>query len=742
MSIETLLIAEKPSLAEAIALALGEMKGVRAVKNAAAACWEVGDARVTWLFGHMFEQAEPEDYDERYKKWRRSDLPIVPSAWRLKPAAGKAPHIKAIGSLLKQARTVWNCGDAAREGQLLVDELLAELGRDPFGADVKRLWVKSYTRKDMVAAIRAAFPNAEKRRLHQAALCRQRADWLVGMNLSRDLTLKARAAGHDISLSVGRVQSPTLKLVVDRDLEIETFKPVGHFLPWIDAAHAGGTFRATWMVPDEGVGIDPAGRVVDRAVAEAVAAKVRSKAGSIADYAVKDRSEPQPLAYSLSALQKECSSKFGLTAAETLQVAQDLYEKHKATTYPRSDSRHLPTSILKDEAGPILKALGQVDSLSEVVQGADLSVRSPTWDDGKVSDHHGIIPTVEISAARIEAMSDVEQKVFFLIAKAFVAQFYPPHRFKSVAVVVSVEGEKFKAVGRCVIDTGWKVVYGADAAPEEDAGPEGTVDLPDMKAGDAVEAAASGVESKRTSPPPRFTDGSLIDAMAHIHRFVQDAEIRKRLKETSGIGTEATRAGIIEILVKRGYIRRKGKQIVSTTEGRAVSDAIVAAAPAVADPGMTGLWEQRLGDIEAGELEADRFLAGVEKMVRGTIASGDAIILKGVAAKAEVEPLPGDGTRCPQCGEGTMHTRQSKDGKQIFLGCDRYPECKHTVWPERKLEPLKGDGDACPKCSSGRKSTKPAKEGKRFLVCSSDCGWKDFPAEGGWDKDRAKGGRG
>jgi len=740
-----LFIAEKPSLAEAIAKARAEQLGVRASKGSGS--WTVGSDAVTWLFGHMYELAKPEDYDAGWKRWEMSTLPIIPEKWKRSPHNDKRPHLAMIKELISKSKCVVNVGDAEREGQLLVDELLEEMGWNPFSEKTKRVWVSSFAQKDVIAALNGMFPNRDKQNLSKAAVMRQRADWLHGINMTRLYTILARTSGADMLVSVGRVQSPTLKLVVDRDREIEAFKPTDHYLPSGMFRHENGSFRADWVIPDDHEGLDPSGRLVDKAVAERIAAKIVGKTGKVQSFTSTNKSKQPPLPYSLSALQTDCSRKLGLTAAQTLEVAQSLYEKHKATTYPRSDSRYLPKSILSDEAPGIMTALASTPGLDAIAQKADLRLKSAAWNDSKVSDHHGIIPTSEFDASKLAAMSPVERKVFELIAKAFIAQFYPDFTWKSLVAMLSVEGETFKATGRQVINQGWKVVFGAEDDDEDDE-EEAKQVVPNMSKGDSVLVEKSDIASKRTKPPPYFTDGTLIAAMTNIHRFVQDPEVKRRLKESDGIGTEATRASIIETLLhpSRKFLERKGKtKIVSSAAGRSVIDVLP---KEVTDPGLTAIWEAQLTKISQGEASDEQFADILIKTLNRLVQRGKDC--GGVKVAGSIEPLPGHGDRCPSCGNGQMITRVFAKGEnkgKRFLACNAWRKddpnsCRHAIWPDDKkpnVKPMQGDGEACGKCGKGFMVTRASRTGKRFLACSA---WKkDDPKSCNntiWEDDVAK----
>lgn len=731
---QNLFIAEKPSLAEAIARARASMLGVKASKGNGA--WTVGDDKVTWLFGHMYELSPPDAYDERYKRWLLDDLPIIPERWKRQAHKDKGAHLSGIKQLLKDAKVVVNAGDAEREGQLLVDELLEEMGWNPFSPETKRLWVSSMVERDVIAAIDKVFPNSEKQNLSIAANLRQRADWLHGLNMTRLYTGLARKQGQNSLISVGRVQTPTLKLVVDRDEEIKNFKPTDHYLPTGLFVHENGKFQASWIIPDDHEGVDPDGRLIDKRVAQSILDKVSGKQGKVSSYTSTKKSKAPPLPYSLSALQTDCSKKVGLTAQQTLEVAQALYEKHKATTYPRSDSRYLPKTILKDEAPSIMAALANTPYIGESAAKANLSLKSKAWDDSKVSDHHGIIPTTEFSASKLDKMSPVEKKVFLLIARSFIAQFHPDYAWNSLSATVSVEGENFKAAGKQVLNNGWKVVFGASDDDEDDE--EADQSLPTMTKGDPVTVEKGAVTSKRTQPPAYFTDGTLIAAMTNVHKFVTDPEVKKRLKENDGIGTEATRANIIETLLKRKFLSRKGKtKLTSTLDGREVIGVLP---NEITSPGLTAIWESQLSKISKGEASDQHFTEVLHKTLHRLIATGRE---KGINIKVtSITPLDGHGDTCPSCGKGQMITREIRKGDQKgkkFLACNSYNKddpnsCRHAVWPESKkanVKPIEGDGKPCPKCGKGILKTrvigKGDHKGKTFLACNV---WvKDNPAE-------------
>ncbi|GJD89415.1 DNA topoisomerase 3 [Methylobacterium hispanicum] len=727
---QRLFIAEKPALGRAIATALATLSGER--QSPGRGFIEVGSDCVTWTIGHAYDTAEPGDYSSTWDRWNLDVLPMIPERWKLVPNADIADQIAVLKERIRRYDHFVNVGDAEREGQLIVDEILLENGIDPFSPKVSRIWVSSFVEKDVATAVAGAFPNDRKRNLYEAAVARQRADWLLGMNMSRVFGLLIQLGGaRGFRVSVGRVQTPTLKLVVDRDRQIEAFKAVDHFAPSITFVHENGTFKAAWQFPPDTKGLDPEGRLLDKAVATALVARIAGKTGTIESYAETPKSTSPPLPFALSTLQKACSQKFGLTAQQTLDVAQELYEKHKAITYPRSDSQHLPNSIHSDEAAGILRNLAGVRELGDAAGRADPRRKSPAFDDKKVTDHHGIIPTSEASASKLAAMGEIERKVFLLIARTFVAQFHPDFRHVSSIATVLCEGERFRATGTRVVDQGWKMVFGAEEADEEEEA-EGT--LPSMKQGDRVDAKAGSIDPKRTKPPVSFDDGTLIEAMAKIHLYVQDPEVRRRLRENDGIGTEATRASMIEKLIRAKYLdrRQKGKRkiLVSTEAGRQLVDLLPSDLVA---PDTTAMWESFLKRVESGEFTLAQFMDRqtqfVRKRVQTAIAAG-AIKVEGFS----IEPLDGHGGECPQCGAGRLVTQLwpfADDYKgRRFLRCDnwvkdRADNCRYRTRPEgfKERAPLEGEGVPCPACGKGTlKGGLVRKEGpnkgRPFLMCS------------------------
>ena len=619
-----LYLAEKPSLGKAIA---AQLSGPRKATRTHIECG--GSVTVTWAFGHLYEQAEPDAYlpdsvpknGKGKKRWRLEDLPIIPQEWQKVPKSEAREQLAAIRKLLKDAAEVVNAGDPDREGQLLVDEILEAMHwRGP----TKRIWLAALDPSSVQKALADLKDNATYRPLRDAAEARARADWLVGMNLTRGYTLKSNGQGV---VSVGRVQTPTLALVVRRDAEIDGFTPVAFYVPQVTFRHVNGDYKAAWKAPADAPGLDTEGRLINLPAAQALIAAADHQAGTIKTFDTEDASESPPLPFTLSRLQATASAKHGLSAQDTLNAAQSLYETHKLATYPRTDCAYLPESQMSD-ARLVLAAVARVNpSLDGLAKGADLSLKSAAWNDAKIAAHHGIIPTSHDQVS-VDALSETERQVYDLIVRAHVCQFYPPHRYTKTVTVTECGGHEWEARGRTQLAAGWRAVLAGSEKPDADVQA-----LPLMKVGDAVDWLDGRVDHRQTKAPARFTDGTLIAAMSSVHKLVQDPKIRARLKETSGLGTEATRANILEVLIKRGFIERKGKAVLSTEAGRIL---IAALPPALTDPGVTGLWEDFLSEIAAGT----RTLAEFETQQRAFVAKrvqaakdGAALALPAVATK-------------------------------------------------------------------------------------------------------------
>ncbi|SUB82915.1 DNA topoisomerase 3 [Pragia fontium] len=590
-----LFIAEKPSLARAIADVLPKP---HKRQDGYIVCGS--DQVVTWCVGHLLEQAQPDQYDARYARWSLADLPIIPEKWQLKPRESVAKQLNVIKRLLTEASEVVHAGDPDREGQLLVDEVLDFLELDSEKRQqVKRCLINDLNPQAVTRAIDKLRYNREFIPLCVSALARARADWLYGINMTRAYTLLGRNAGYDGVLSVGRVQTPVLGLVVRRDEEIENFVPKDFFEV---KAHivtpAEERFTAIWQ-PSESCEShqDEEGRLLNRALAEHVVKRITGQPAYVTEYNDKRESDIAPLPFSLSALQIEAAKRHGLSAQQVLDLCQRLYETHKLITYPRSDSRYLPEEHFADRHA-VLAAIEIHQPQLFPLSVMDTEKRNRCWDDKKVDAHHAIIPTARSSSVSLSAD---EQKIYELVSRQYLMQFCPDAIFRKCVIELDIAGGKFIAKARFLAEAGWRVLLGSKERDEEN---EGTP-LPVVAKGDELLCENGEVVEKQTQPPRPFTDASLLSAMTGIARFVQDKDLKKILRATDGLGTEATRAGIIELLFKRRFLQKKGRAITATEAGRALIHCLPETA---ARPDMTAHWESTLTQISEKQCRYQDFM--------------------------------------------------------------------------------------------------------------------------------------
>ncbi|WP_187505488.1 DNA topoisomerase III [Pantoea agglomerans] len=601
-----LFIAEKPSLGRAIADVLPKphRRG-----DGFIACGN--DQIVTWCVGHLLEQAQPDSYDSRYARWSLADLPIIPEKWQLKPRPSVAKQLKVVEGLLAQANEVVHAGDPDREGQLLVDEVLDYLNLPAEKrSKVQRCLINDLNPQAVDRAVNRLRENREFIPLCVSALARARADWLYGINMTRAWTLLGRNAGYDGVLSVGRVQTPVLGLVVRRDVEIENFVPKDYFEV---KAHIltpdGARFIASW-IPSEACEPwqDEEGRLLKRALAEHVVTRITGQPAIVTAYSDKRENEVAPLPFSLSSLQIEAAKRYGLSAQTVLDTCQRLYETHKLITYPRSDSRYLPEEHFAGRHA-VLKAIQAHQSQLTPPADFDADRRNRCWDDKKVDAHHAIIPTARASAVKL---SENEQHIYELVARQYLMQFCPDAVFRKCVIDLDIAGGKFVAKARFLAEAGWRALLGNKERDEENDG----MPLPVVAKGDELLCERGEVLAKQTQPPRPFTDATILSAMTGIARFVQDKELKKVLRATDGLGTEATRAGIIELLFRRGFLVKKGRYINSTDAGRALIHSLPDLA---ARPDMTAQWESTLTRISEKACRYDEFMQPLVQTLTGLI---------------------------------------------------------------------------------------------------------------------------
>lgn len=745
-----LFIAEKPSMAREISKCLPENKNIQKRNG----YFIQGDDIVTWVVGHVLHQAEPGDYDDKYIRWRPQDLPIVPTEWKLLITDSSRQQFETVKELIGKADIIVNAGDPDREGQLLVDEVLYFVGNTK---PVQRILLNALDEKTVKSALGDLRDNQDFHNLYQSALARARADWLIGMNLSRAYTLSERYKGNKVTLPIGRVKTPTLALVVRRERELADFKPVDYFTVKILYTHENGTFWATWQPKDEQKGLDPDGRLINKGIAESLVQQLASSPDGVVKSVTKSKKKDlQRLPLSLSSLQVLAGKAYSYDPQTVLDTAQKLYEK-KLTTYPRSDCEYLPPNQYGDRMA-ILSNLAQSgdEKLSQWAQNADRNIKSRAWNDKKITAHHAIIPTTV--ACNVNSLTQAERNIYFLISQAYIAQFYGEHVYEQTRIVVGQCEEEFVANGRVVIEEGWKSLYkrqksktnadgdepdltderGAESGPKKDAIEEAD-HLPSVKKNDSVQYTDSAVESKQTKPPSRFTPSTLLQAMKEIHKFVKNEELKKQLKAVSGIGTEATRANIIDELISRGFMKTSGKkQVLSPTDtGYLLVDALP---DELLYPDETAIWEERLALMSEGEDTLESFLKDqiqflqhlIDKLGFDKLVSRDQMmpnVVRTISNQNARRPMDAnqvnlkDLPECPSCKKGRLQRRSGKFG--AFLGCTNYPSCRYTQPvgggqnEDSNLEvPEESKQYICPRCKKGY-FVKQQMRGRTTWVCSN-----------------------
>ena len=599
-----LYIAEKPSLARAIATALPSPQkkhdGYIELPN--------GDC-VSWCIGHLLELAEPQDYNPAFKQWNLDHLPIIPSDWQWNAKANTKKQLSVVKKLLKNADQIVHAGDPDREGQLLVDEVLHFAKVPKYKLEqTQRLLVSDLTPTAVKKALTKLRPNKEFAALSCSALARSRADWLYGINLTRAYTVKGRQAGYNGVLSVGRVQTPVLGLVVRRDKEREAFVSRDYFQVIAHLATDTFPFQAKWQPSDACAPYqDEEGRVLSRPLAENVARRITNKPAIVKEFNKAPKKQAAPLTYNLSALQIDAAKAFSMNAQKVLDICQALYERHQIITYPRSDCRYLPTEQFSQAKNIVTKLQGLDLGFKNAAQQADPTQKSKAWNDKQVGAHHAIIPTQQLNS--FDKLNHDEKKIFELIARQYLIQFMPVYEYLTTKILVEIEGGLFSTQGITVLKEGWKALMPRQNKEE----PE----LPQLKVGQQIHCQHGEVLAKQTTPPDAFTDASLLAAMTGISRFVSDKEIKAILKETDGLGTEATRAGIIELLFKREFLKREGKQIHATAAGRALIEALPESTTV---PDMTAKWESMLNDISQNAIPYQKFMVELNQVLQQLIA--------------------------------------------------------------------------------------------------------------------------
>jgi len=646
-----LIVAEKPSVGRDIASALGRhRKGKGAL---------TGDGwTVTWALGHLAELAPPDAYGEKYKKWHLEALPILPERFKVRVNQKTREQFATVKNLLgdPSVTEVVNACDAGREGELIFAYLYGLSGcKKP----VRRLWISSLTPEAIRAGFDALHDGSSMRPLEDAARSRSESDWIVGMNATRAYSVRFGRPGN--VLSVGRVQTPTLRLLVDREREIDNFKPEKFWTVHARFAREGVTYDGVWFKNKQN-------RLKEKEVAEEIAEKVQVGTGIVNKAEKKTASEKPPLLYDLTELQRNANARFGFTAERTLRAAQALYEERKLITYPRTSSRYLS----RDMVGGLKKRVEAAGALPGLAPFAEkllglpkLPISKRIVDDAKVTDHHAIVPTGKKASG--ELLPD-EAKVYDLVARRFLAVFFPDARFENTIVVTEVRGETFLSKGRVVLEAGWRALYPDGVGGKKEKEPPV---LPPIGAGQEWRVAKVGVKEGETKPPPRYSESALLGAMETAGKFVEDEELRQAMKE-SGLGTPATRAAIIERLIKVGYVEREKKALVPTEKGRALISLLGESPLSSAE--LTGQWERRLAEMERGAEKRPDFMADIGSFTTSLVEGVRTMEGERLASTSRSrEPLGA----CPKCGAAVVETKKA-------YGCSAWKTsgCDFAIWKQ------------------------------------------------------------
>lgn len=661
-AMKVLVLAEKPSVAKEIARVMGSREKQ---KN----YFEGPKYIVTWALGHLVGLAEPEDYDKKYQTWALEDLPILPDNTRLKVLKETSHQFKTVQHLMKRSDVgeMIIATDAAREGELLARWILKMAKwNKPF----RRLWISSQTDKAIKEGFASLKPGQQFDRLYESARCRAEADWMVGLNVTRALTTKFNA-----QLSAGRVQTPTLGMIMDREKEIVNFRSQEYETLQADL----GSFEVSWR-PAGGDG-----RLFEKDKAAKLKQKLEGSTGKIVSVKKSEKTEPHPLAYDLTELQRDANRRFGFSAKQTSNVLQRLYEQHKLVTYPRTDSRYLTSDMvgtLKERLSSI--AIGPYASIARPLLRKNLSPGKRVVDDSKVTDHHAIIPTEQ--TVLLNQLSVDERKLYDLIVRRFISLFYPPARYDNVSVTVQIEGEQLYAKGTTIKDSGWREVYGGDYEDDTDdesddgQGPSSSGKLlPELKEGESVKVVRCVLKPGRTQPPKRYNEAALLSQM-----------------EKHGLGTPATRADIIEKLVSSDTIERQGQTLHPTGKGKQLIELV---APELRTPELTARWEAELERIAKGQGKPEPFLRGIRDMTKKLVTD-----VKG--SEAEYKPHNVSNSHCPDCGTRLLE-KKTKRGKILVCPSD---DCGYKRSGEKRLSNRR-----CPQCHKKMEM----KEGKAglFVQC-------------------------
>ncbi|EPZ8799279.1 DNA topoisomerase 3 [Campylobacter coli] len=688
-----LFIAEKPELGRAIA------EGLDGNYKSGEGYIQKGDNIVTWAFGHILELAKPEEYDEKYKLWKFEDLPLPIKEFKYLPKKESKKQLKIICDLIHSDKitSIVNCGDADDEGQILVDEIVQY---SKTSKPVFRVLINDLTPKAVKEEIAKIKPNANFKGMSERGFARSQADWIVGINLTRAYTIMARKNGYEGVLSVGRVQTPILALIVNRDKEFENFKSIDYFSLLGDFNINNNTIKARLKTED---------KILDENLAKEIKKSCENQNAKI-NLKIENKKEYPPLPYNLLVLQAECAKLFGFSPDKTLEITQNLREKHKAITYNRSDCQYLPETMF-EQAPNILNIikenLNSNDEIQALIASSDLTIKSKAFNDANISAHYGIIPTQNKISSQL---TQDELVVYNLIAKRFIIQFFHPREYQTNTINLEVNQRIFTATQNKTTKSGFRSLWqNVDSEEEQENNENDINDLSILKNGDIAKCSLIQIEKKQTKPRPYYTMTTLLKDLNSVAKYVSDERIKKLLMEkdkdkkgeSGGIGTPATRSNHIKTLIEREYIEvsKDKKQIIkSTKKGR---DLIKLSPKSLITPDMTALWFEQQKMIEISELRREQFLEEITKEVISEIQRID--------KNQEFKILDNENKpkiQCPQCNKGFLTKRKGKYGN--FWGCSEYMEGCKAIYPDNKgtpnFETKQASNDTthkCPQCNKG-----------------------------------------
>ncbi|EEA7664986.1 DNA topoisomerase III, partial [Campylobacter coli] len=665
-----LFIAEKPELGRAIA------EGLDGNYKSGEGYIQKGDNIVTWAFGHILELAKPEEYDEKYKLWKLEDLPLPIKEFKYLPKKESKKQLKIICDLIHSDKitSIVNCGDADDEGQILVDEIIQY---SKTSKPVFRVLINDLTPKAVKEEIAKIKPNADFKGMSERGFARSQADWIVGINLTRAYTIMARKNGYEGILSVGRVQTPILALIVNRDKEFENFKSINYYSLLGDFNINNNTIKARLKTED---------KILDENLAKEIKESCENQNAKI-NLKIENKKEYPPLPYNLLVLQAECAKLFGFSPDKTLEITQNLREKHKAITYNRSDCQYLPETMF-EQAPNILNIikenLNSNDEIQALIASSDLTIKSKAFNDANISAHYGIIPTQNKISSQL---TQDELVVYNLIAKRFIIQFFHPREYQTTTINLEVNQRIFTATQNKTTKSGFRSLWQNIDSEEEQENNENDInDLSILKNGDIAKCSLIQIEKKQTKPRPYYTMTTLLKDLNSVAKYVSDERIKKLLiekdkdkkGESGGIGTPATRSNHIKTLIEREYIEvsKDKKQIIkSTKKGR---DLIKLSPKSLITPDMTALWFEQQKMIEISELRREQFLEEITKEVISEIQRID--------KNQEFKILDNENKpkiQCPQCNKGFLQRIKSKNGNSWWWGCSEFKQgCKAMYYDD------------------------------------------------------------